>query len=80
MEEDLDRLFQSPRHQLIVSLDTLKQKLANSCSPCEMGDEEKVKMASLCIENAHGQSVWNVHLQPVRSLLNQLKVSRLLLN
>ena len=33
-----------------------------------MGDEEKVKMASLCIENAHGQSVWNVHLQPVSGL------------
>lgn len=31
--------------------------------PCEMGDEEKVKNASLCIDNAHGQSVWNVHLQ-----------------
>lgn len=32
--------------------------------PCEMGDDEKVQAASLCIENAHGQSVWNVHLQP----------------
>ncbi|KAI9800878.1 MAG: hypothetical protein M1825_003661 [Sarcosagium campestre] len=32
--------------------------------PCEMGDEEKVRNASLCIENAHGQSTWNVHLQP----------------
>ncbi|KAI1005460.1 hypothetical protein K3495_g2763 [Podosphaera aphanis] len=32
--------------------------------PCEMGDEEKVKNASLCIDNAHGQSIWNVHLQP----------------
>ena len=32
--------------------------------PCEMGDEEKVRNASLCIENAHGQSIWNVHLQP----------------
>ncbi|EME43855.1 histone deacetylase Hos3-like protein [Dothistroma septosporum NZE10] len=32
--------------------------------PCEMGDEEKVQAASLCIENAHGQSIWNVHLQP----------------
>lgn len=32
--------------------------------PCEMGDEEKVKNASLCIDNAHGQAVWNVHLQP----------------
>ncbi|PNY29384.1 Histone deacetylase HOS3 [Tolypocladium capitatum] len=31
--------------------------------PCEMGDEEKVKNASLCIDNAHGQTVWNVHLQ-----------------
>ncbi len=31
--------------------------------PCEMGDDEKVKNASLCIDNAHGQSVWNVHLQ-----------------
>ncbi|KAM0323441.1 hypothetical protein ACHAQA_008720 [Verticillium albo-atrum] len=30
--------------------------------PCEMGDEDKVKNASLCIENAHGQNVWNVHL------------------
>lgn len=32
--------------------------------PCEMGDIEKVKNASLCIENAHGQNIWNVHLQP----------------
>ncbi|KAI9653773.1 MAG: hypothetical protein M1829_001136 [Trizodia sp. TS-e1964] len=31
--------------------------------PCEMGDEEKIQNASLCIENAHGQTVWNVHLQ-----------------
>ena len=31
--------------------------------PCEMGDDEKVKNASLCIDNAHGQSIWNVHLQ-----------------
>lgn len=35
--------------------------------PCEMGDEEKVKNASLCIDNAHGQNVWNVHLQPWRN-------------
>lgn len=35
--------------------------------PCEMGDEEKVKNASLCIENAHGQSIWNVHLLPWKS-------------
>ena len=32
--------------------------------PCEMGDDEKVRNASLCLENAHGQSIWNVHLQP----------------
>lgn len=32
--------------------------------PCEMGDREKVQNASLCIDNAHGQSIWNVHLEP----------------
>ncbi|KAJ4264988.1 histone deacetylase [Fusarium torreyae] len=32
--------------------------------PCEMGDEEKVRSASICINNAHGQTVWNVHLDP----------------
>ncbi len=32
--------------------------------PCEMGDDDKVRNASLCIENAHGQTIWNVHLQP----------------
>jgi len=31
--------------------------------PCEWGDEEKVRNASVCIDNAHGQNVWNVHLQ-----------------
>ncbi|KAL5594702.1 hypothetical protein BROUX41_001618 [Berkeleyomyces rouxiae] len=31
--------------------------------PCEMGDDEKVKNASICIDGAHGQSVWNIHLQ-----------------
>lgn len=30
--------------------------------PCELGDEENVKNASLCIDNAHGQTVWNIHL------------------
>ncbi|KAM0271851.1 hypothetical protein ACHAPA_002616 [Fusarium lateritium] len=35
--------------------------------PCEMGDEEKVRSASICIDNAHGQTVWNVHLQPWKS-------------
>lgn len=32
--------------------------------PCEMGEVEKVQNASLCMENAHGQTIWNVHLQP----------------
>ncbi|KAI4161113.1 MAG: hypothetical protein LQ342_005150 [Letrouitia transgressa] len=32
--------------------------------PCETGEEEKVRSASLCLEDAHGQTVWNVHLQP----------------
>ncbi|KAF2805829.1 Arginase/deacetylase, partial [Mytilinidion resinicola] len=35
--------------------------------PCEDGDEEKVQNASLCIENAHDQTIWNVHLQPWRT-------------
>ena len=36
--------------------------------PCEEGDEEKVRNASLCIENAHGQSIWNIHLQPWKTI------------
>ncbi|KAJ4362903.1 histone deacetylase [Neocucurbitaria cava] len=31
--------------------------------PCEDGDDDKVQAASLCIDSAHGQSIWNVHLQ-----------------
>ncbi|OGM39350.1 histone deacetylase HosB [Aspergillus bombycis] len=31
--------------------------------PCEMGEPEKVRNASVCIDKAHGQSVWNVHLE-----------------
>jgi histone deacetylase HOS3 len=31
--------------------------------PCEAGDPEKIRNASVCIENAHGQSIWNVHLE-----------------
>lgn len=31
--------------------------------PCEYGEEDKVRNASVCIENAHGQSIWNVHLE-----------------
>ncbi|KAG6003633.1 hypothetical protein E4U21_001836 [Claviceps maximensis] len=32
--------------------------------PCEWGDLDKVRNASVCIDSAHGQSIWNVHLQP----------------
>lgn len=32
--------------------------------PCEDGDFNKVQRASVCIENAHGQNIWNIHLQP----------------
>ncbi|QSS62846.1 histone deacetylase HosB [Histoplasma capsulatum] len=32
--------------------------------PCEAGDVNKVRNASVCIDNAHGQSVWNIHLEP----------------
>ncbi|KAH8680809.1 histone deacetylase domain-containing protein [Xylariales sp. PMI_506] len=31
--------------------------------PCEMGDPEKVRNASVCVENAHNQNIWNVHLK-----------------
>ncbi|KAK4163198.1 histone deacetylase domain-containing protein, partial [Cladorrhinum sp. PSN259] len=31
--------------------------------PCEYGDAEKVRNASVCIDNAHGQSIWNIHLE-----------------
>ncbi|KAK5163259.1 histone deacetylase [Saxophila tyrrhenica] len=36
--------------------------------PCEMGDDEKVQAASLCIDNAHGQSIWNVHLEEWKTM------------
>ena len=35
--------------------------------PCEMGEEDKVRNASVCIDNAHGQSIWNTHLEPWKS-------------
>lgn len=30
--------------------------------PCEDGNVEKVSNASVCVDGAHGQSIWNVHL------------------
>ncbi|KAL4748492.1 hypothetical protein BDW72DRAFT_205546 [Aspergillus terricola var. indicus] len=35
--------------------------------PCEMGEADKIRNASVCIEKAHGQSIWNVHLEPWRT-------------
>ncbi|RAH71971.1 histone deacetylase hosB [Aspergillus aculeatinus CBS 121060] len=32
--------------------------------PCETGDADKVRNASVCIDKAHRQSIWNVHLEP----------------
>lgn len=31
--------------------------------PCEDGEPNKVRNASVCIDSSHGQSVWNVHLE-----------------
>jgi histone deacetylase HOS3 len=31
--------------------------------PCEDGEDSKVQAASLCIDNSHGQSIWNIHLE-----------------
>lgn len=31
--------------------------------PCEDGNPEKVRNASVCVDGAHNQSIWNVHLQ-----------------
>ncbi|GAM84968.1 hypothetical protein ANO11243_029710 [Dothideomycetidae sp. 11243] len=42
--------------------------------PCESGDKEKVQNASLCIDNAHGQSIWNVHLEPWSSEADFLRL------
>ncbi|KAL7627740.1 histone deacetylase [Parahypoxylon ruwenzoriense] len=44
--------------------------------PCEQGDEEKIKNASLCIDNAHGQAIWNVHLDEWKTDLDFWKLYR----
>lgn len=36
--------------------------------PCEDGDKEKVTNASLCIDNIHNQSIWNVHLEAWKTM------------
>ncbi|KXS98882.1 hypothetical protein AC578_10859 [Pseudocercospora eumusae] len=59
------RLAAKPNSKLKLNPDIGYYSLHDINSyPCEMGDDEKVQAASLCIENAHNQSIWNVHLQP----------------
>lgn len=31
--------------------------------PCEGGEPDKVRNASVCIDASHGQSIWNIHLE-----------------
>ncbi|KAK5111514.1 hypothetical protein LTR85_011862 [Meristemomyces frigidus] len=58
------RLNAKPNSKLKLSPDIGYYSMHDINSyPCEMGDDEKVQAASLCVENAHGQSIWNVHLQ-----------------
>ncbi|TKY88380.1 hypothetical protein EX895_002732 [Sporisorium graminicola] len=35
--------------------------------PCEDGDANMIKDASTCVEGAHGQWIWNIHLDHYRS-------------
>ncbi|EST08158.2 Histone deacetylase domain protein [Kalmanozyma brasiliensis GHG001] len=35
--------------------------------PCEDGDPSMIKDASTCVEGAHGQWIWNIHLDHYRS-------------
>lgn len=44
--------------------------------PCESGDIDNIKNASLCIENAHGQNIWNVHLQEWKDEVDFWKLYR----
>ncbi|KAI1853960.1 hypothetical protein JX265_003717 [Neoarthrinium moseri] len=34
--------------------------------PCENGDPDRIKDASVCIDDAHSQTIWNVHLEQWR--------------
>lgn len=64
-KNNLKRWGAKPNAKLNLSPDIGYYSLHDINSyPCEMGDDEKVQAASLCIDNAHGQSIWNVHLQP----------------
>lgn len=63
-KNNVKRLAAKPTSRLKLGPDIGYYSLHDINSyPCEMGDDEKVQAAGLCIENAHGQSIWNVHLE-----------------
>lgn len=63
-KNNIKRITAKPNSKLKLGPDIGYYSLHDINSyPCESGDDEKVQAASLCIENAHGQSIWNVHLQ-----------------
>ena len=64
-KNNIKRLAARPNSKLKLGPDIGYYSLHDINSyPCEGGDDQKVQAASLCIDNAHGQSIWNVHLQP----------------
>jgi histone deacetylase HOS3 len=64
-KNNIKRLTARPNSKLKLGPDIGYYSLHDINSyPCESGDDQKVQAASLCIDNAHGQSIWNVHLQP----------------
>jgi histone deacetylase HOS3 len=68
-KNNIKRLTARPNSKLKLGPDIGYYSLHDINSyPCENGDDEKVQAASLCIENAHGQSIWNVHLQPWKTV------------
>ncbi len=63
------RLAAKPNSKLRLNPDIGYYSLHDINSyPCELGDDEKVQAASLCIDNAHGQSIWNVHLEEWKTI------------
>lgn len=68
-KNNIKRLTAKPNSKLKLGPDIGYYSLHDINSyPCEGGDDEKVQAASLCIDNAHGQSIWNVHLQPWKTV------------
>jgi histone deacetylase HOS3 len=63
-KNNIKRLAARPNSKLKLGPDIGYYSLHDINSyPCEGGGDQKVQAASLCIDNAHGQSIWNVHLQ-----------------